>query len=65
MIGGVANADAAMLVVDCTDFIGYEWGSYHFKPQTLEHITLIKNLGIFQMIVAINKIDCLKCSINE
>jgi len=58
MIGGAANADAAILVVDCTDFnTGYTWGSYKLKPQTLEHIRLLRNMGIMQIIVALNKID--------
>jgi len=58
MISGSVNADAAILVIDTIDFKNnYQFGSYKFKPQTLEHIKLVKNLGIFQYIICLNKID--------
>eukprot|EP00801_Mesodinium_rubrum_P001861 Mrub_01861.p1 GENE.Mrub_01861~~Mrub_01861.p1 ORF type:complete len:626 (+),score=78.55 Mrub_01861:2-1879(+) len=65
MIGGTSNADAAMLVVDVVDFSNnYEWGSFKFKSQTIEHLKIIKSLGIFQLIVAFNKIDKIEGSQN-
>jgi len=58
MIGGSSNADAALLVVDVVDFNNnYQWGSFKFKQQTIEHLKIVKSLGIFQLIIALNKID--------
>mmetsp|Transcript_44110 Transcript_44110/g.37020 ORF Transcript_44110/g.37020 Transcript_44110/m.37020 type:complete len:93 (-) Transcript_44110:779-1057(-) len=58
MIGGSSNADAALLVVDVGDFLNnYQWGSFNFKQQTIEHLKIVKTIGIFQLIIAFNKID--------
>ena len=48
MITGASQADAAVLVVSCTDGI---------QSQTREHAYLAKVLGISQLIVGINKMD--------
>jgi len=53
MIYGAAQADAAILVIDASDFeSGFDGGG-----QTKEHALLIKSLGVIQVIVAINKMD--------
>ena len=48
MITGVSQADAAVLVVACTDGV---------NAQTKEHAYLSKVFGIDQLIVAVNKMD--------
>lgn len=48
MITGVSQADAAVLVVACTDGV---------NEQTKEHAYLSKVFGIEQLIVAVNKMD--------
>ena len=48
MITGVSQADAAVLVVACTDGV---------NEQTKEHAYLSKVFGIDQLIVAVNKMD--------
>lgn len=57
MITGTASADAAVVVVDATDF-GTSFGA----GQLREHLFLAKGLGIQQLIVAINKMDLLAWS---
>ena len=53
MLRGASLADAALLVIDATDFeTGFGSGG-----QTREHIRLAGALGIKRFIVAINKID--------
>ena len=55
MITGTASADAAVVVVDATDFhTSFRAG------QLREHLCLAKGLGIPQLIVAINKMDLLE-----
>ncbi|CAA7394069.1 unnamed protein product [Spirodela intermedia] len=54
--GGAAQADAAVLVVDSSggNFeAGMEGGG-----QTREHAQLVRSFGVDQMIVAVNKMDC-------
>jgi len=57
MITGTASADAAVVVVDATDF-----GTSLRAGQLREHLFLAKGLGIQQLIVAINKMDLLAWS---
>ena len=57
MITGTASADAAVVVVDATDF-----GTSFRAGQLREHLFLAKGLGIQQLIVAINKMDLLAWS---
>lgn len=57
MVTGTAEADAALLVVDAG-------GTAHggLAPQTCEHLTILKALGITSLIVAVNKIDAVDYS---
>lgn len=53
MLLGAMQADAAVLVIDASKFdSGFSRGG-----QTKEHVSLIRSLGIHQLIVVINKID--------
>jgi elongation factor 1 alpha-like protein len=55
MISGAAQADCALLVVDAAtgEFeAGFERGG-----QTREHLLLVRSLGVWQVIVAVNKLD--------
>ena len=54
MITGTASADAALLVVDATDF-----GTSFHAGQLKEHIYLAKGLGVNQVVVCVNKMDVL------
>ncbi len=51
MITGAAQADAGVLVVDCSNGV---------QAQTKEHIFLARTLGVNQLIIAINKMDMVK-----
>ena len=57
MITGTASSDAAVVVVDATDF-----GTSLGAGQLREHLLLAKGLGISQLIFAINKMDMLAWS---
>ena len=48
MITGASQADAAVLVVACTDGV---------MAQTKEHVFLARTLGVQKLIVAVNKMD--------
>lgn len=53
MLLGAMQADAAVMVIDCTKFdSGFSRGG-----QTKEHLSLIRALGITQLVVVLNKID--------
>jgi elongation factor 1 alpha-like protein len=53
MLLGAMQADAAVLVIDACKFdSGFSRGG-----QTKEHVSLIRSLGIQQLVVVINKID--------
>ena len=51
MITGASQADAGVLVVDCSNGV---------QAQTKEHVFLARTLGVDQLIVAINKMDMVK-----
>lgn len=55
MIKGAAQADVALLVVPATE--GEFESSMKDNAQTREHATLLKALGVSQVIVVINKMD--------
>ena len=55
MIVGAAQADVALLVVDCTPS-NFESG-FTSTGQTKEHALLARSLGVKEMIVVINKMD--------
>ena len=48
MITGAAQADAGVVVVDCSNGV---------QAQTKEHIFLSRTLGVHQIIIAVNKMD--------
>ena len=53
MLLGAMQADAAVLVIDCVKFdSGFSRGG-----QTKEHVSLIRSLGIHQLVVVLNKTD--------
>ena len=53
MLLGAMQADAAVVVIDCVKFeSGFSRGG-----QTKEHVSLIRSLGISQLVVVLNKID--------
>ncbi|KAK6203557.1 putative elongation factor 1 alpha-like protein [Scheffersomyces amazonensis] len=55
MIGGVSQADFALLVVDAIE--GEFESGFAMDGQTKEHTILAKNLGIEKLCIAINKLD--------
>lgn len=55
MLLGAMQADAAVLVIDSVKFdSGFSRGG-----QTKEHVSLIRSLGIHQLVVVLNKIDAI------
>ncbi|MBS3097802.1 translation elongation factor EF-1 subunit alpha [Candidatus Woesearchaeota archaeon] len=48
MITGASQADAGVLVVDCSNGV---------QAQTKEHVFLARTLGVDQLIIAVNKMD--------
>lgn len=52
MITGTASADAALLVVDASDF-----GTAFDAGQLREHIYIARGLGVAQVLVCVNKMD--------
>lgn len=63
MINGVAQADAAILVID-TNINAFEAG-FIKGGQTREHAYLIKALGVSQVVVALNKLDTVGWSLQR
>ncbi|GEQ70936.1 hypothetical protein JCM33374_g4617 [Metschnikowia sp. JCM 33374] len=55
MIGGVSQADTALLVVD--SITGEFEAGFLMDGQTKEHAIIAKNLGINKLCVAVNKLD--------
>jgi len=56
MLTGASEADAAVLVVSAKEGI---------QDQTRQHAFLIKTLGIKQLVVAVNKLDCVDYDENQ
>lgn len=55
LIGGVSQADIALLVVDSIN--GEFEAGFVMDGQTKEHTLIVKNLGIDKLCVAVNKMD--------
>ncbi len=51
MITGAAQADAGVLVVDCSNGV---------QAQTKEHVFLARTLGVNQLMIAVNKMDLVR-----
>ena len=60
MISGAAQADAAILVVDAV--LGAFEAGFQARGQTREHATLLRSLGVQQLVVAVNKLDAVSYS---
>lgn len=55
LIGGVSQADIALLVIDSIN--GEFEAGFVMDGQTKEHTLIVKNLGIEKMCIAVNKMD--------
>lgn len=55
MISGAAQADVAILVIDA--ILGAFEAGFGPRGQTREHATLLRSLGVQQLVVVINKLD--------
>ena len=60
MIQGAAQADIAALVISARD--GEFEAGFQKGGQTREHAQLVKSMGVSQIIVLVNKMDCVKWS---
>ena len=60
MIGGTAQADTALLVIDSIS--GAFDAGFQRGGQTREHAILVRSMGIESIIVAINKMDAVEWS---
>lgn len=60
MISGAAQADAGVLVIDA--ITGAFEAGFGPRGQTREHATLLRSLGVQQLIVVINKLDAMSYS---
>ena len=59
MITGAAQADYAILVIDVTHFES----TFISGGQTKEHAYIVKSLGVAKLIIAMNKMDLIKWSV--
>lgn len=59
MISGAAQADTTVLVVDGS--VGAFEKGFEGGGQTREHAVLVRSLGVQQLVVAVNKLDAVRC----